>query len=339
MNPGAAWTAYKQRLRRRRLLGRAFLKRRQLTPIANRMAEIGAGTILAFATMRNEIARLPYWLEHHRKLGVGHFLIVENNSDDGTREMLADQPDISLWTTPHSYKRSRFGMDWLTWLALRHAHGHWCLTLDADEIWLHPHHETRDLHALTQELDRREQPAMGALMLELYPKGQLGQAQHRPGDNPAEVMPWFDATNYVWLRQSGLQNLWVQGGPRARAFFADGPRRAPTLSKLPLVKWNRRYAYASSTHSLLPPKMNLLFDGMAGRYMTGVLLHTKFLPEIVEKSAIEKHRGEHFENSALHGRYYDALVDDPELWTERSTRFTGWQQLEGLGLMTRAGWN
>jgi hypothetical protein len=339
MTPAAALSAYKLRLRRRRLLGRAILKRRQLTPVSQRTRDIGKTALLAFATVRNEITRLPYWLDHHRALGVDHFLIVENASDDGTREMLADQPDVSLWTTPHSYKLSRFGMDWLTWLAIRYGHGHWCLTLDADELWLHPYHETRDLHALTQELDRRDQPAMGALMLELYPDGQLSAARHAAGDNPAEVMPWFDAANYVWLRQAKLQNLWVQGGPRAHAFFADGPRRAPTLSKLPLVKWNRRFAYASSTHSLLPPRLNLLFDGMAGRYMTGILLHTKFLPDIVEKSAIEKIRGEHFENSSLHGRYYDALVDDPTLWTEKSTRFIGWRQLESLGLMTRAGWN
>ena len=52
-------------------------------------------------------------LDHHRKLGVRHFLIVDNASTDGTAQLL-DQPDISLWTTSASYKASRFGMDWLT---------------------------------------------------------------------------------------------------------------------------------------------------------------------------------------------------------------------------------
>ena len=74
--------------------------------------------------MRNEIIRLPYFLEYYRKLGVAHFLIVDNDSDDGTGEYLADQPDVSLWHTTHSYKLSRFGVDWLTWLQIKIGRAH-----------------------------------------------------------------------------------------------------------------------------------------------------------------------------------------------------------------------
>ncbi|KIT15102.1 glycosyltransferase family 2 protein [Jannaschia aquimarina] len=330
--------AYKLRLRRQRLRLRAWRKRGEIMAVSDRTSAIRPDAILCFATVRNEASRLPYWLSHHRKLGVDHFLIVDNESDDDTPDLLGGADDVSLWTTPHSYKAARFGMDWLTLLQMRHAHRHWCLTLDADELWIHPHHTSRDLKALTWELDRRGQDAMGALMLDLYPGGPLDAALYGTGDDPVATLPWFDSGNYVWLRQEKLQNLWVQGGPRARAFFATEPRRAPTLSKLPLVRWNRSYAYVSSTHSILPRDLNLMFDGMAGRYMTGILLHSKFLPEIVQKSAIEKTRGEHFENSALYGRYYDSVAAAPTLWCDRSTRMTGWQQLEGLGLMTRAGW-
>ena len=80
--------------------------------------------------------RLPHWLDHHRALGVDHFLIVDNDSDDGTCAYLVSQPDVSLWTTRNSYKLSRFGMDWLTHLQRLYAHGHWCLTIDADEIFI-----------------------------------------------------------------------------------------------------------------------------------------------------------------------------------------------------------
>ena len=335
MTPSAALAAYKLRLRRRRLILRALRKGRELRRVADRMSEVSAGGILAFSTVRNEMGRLPHWIAHHRRLGVDHFLVVENASDDGTRDWLAAQPDVSLWTTRASYKRSRFGVDWLNALAFRHAAGRWCLTVDADELWLHPHHETRDLHALTHELDRRGQRAMGALMLDLYPRGRLGGAV---GDDPLHAIPWFDAGNYVSLRQPKLRNLWVQGGPRARRFFAADPRRAPTLSKLPLVRWSRSYAYISSTHSILPARLNEHYEGPRGRPLSGVLLHTKFLPEVVGKSVIEKRRGEHFENSALYGDYYDAVAGDPTLWCARSTRFHGWRQLEGLGLMSRSGW-
>ena len=330
--------AYRLRWKRRRLLFRSFRKRRQLTNINDRTRQIRPGQILVFSTMRNEMVRLPFWLEHHRALGVGHFLIVDNDSDDGTRDYLARQPDVSLWSSRHSYKLSRFGMDWLTWLQRRHAHGHWCLTVDADEIFIYPYHDTRPLPVLTHWLDRQSRRSFGALMLDMYPKGPLEDQPYAAGDDPFRTLRWFDAGNYMIQRKPDLQNLWIQGGVRARCFFADRPRRAPTMSKVPLVKWHRSQVYVSSTHSLLPRRLNHVYDDQGGEKASGILLHTKFLNVIVEKSAEEKKRREHFANSSLYEGYYDSLIGNPDLWCESSSRFISWRQLEALGLMSRGGW-
>lgn len=330
--------AYRLRWKRRRLLWRALRKRRQLRPLADRTAHIAPDTILAASTMRNEMMRLPFFLEHHRRLGIGHFLIVDNASDDGTAEYLAAQPDVSVWTTPHSYRLSRFGVDWLTWLQIRHAHGHWCLTVDADEIFIYPHHDTRPLPALTRWLDGQGIASFGALMLDMYPKGPLDAHPYRPGENPFDILQWFDGGNYMIQRKPDLHNLWIQGGPRARMFFADRPRRAPTMGKVPLVRWNRRYAYVSSAHSLLPRRLNRVYDDQGGERCSGILLHTKFLHSIVAKSTEEKQRREHFANSALYEEYYDSLIANPDLWCEGSTRYLGWRQLEAMGLMSKGTW-
>ncbi|RYG91383.1 glycosyltransferase family 2 protein [Loktanella sp. IMCC34160] len=332
------WTAYKLRIKRRRLLFRALRKRGQLSVVANRTDQIAPGDILAAVTVRNEVARLPYFLEHYRRLGVAHFLFVDNGSDDGTRALLADQPDVSLWETGHSYRLSRFGLDWLTWLKARHAHGHWCLTLDADELLIYPHHDTRPLSALTEWLDRQGAEAMPAMMLDMYPRGPLGGQAYAAGQNPTEVLGWFDAGNYMIQRQEPLQNLWIQGGPRARMFFDDDPRRSPTLNKVPLIKWSRRYVYVNSTHAALPRRLNRTYAETGGEGISGLLLHTKFLPEVVAKSAEEKQRQEHFNNSALYDDYYDGLVAQPDLWCPHSTRFRGWRHCEALGLMSRGAW-
>jgi hypothetical protein len=139
-------------------------------------------------------------------------------------------------------------------------------------------------------------------------------------------------------RKPDLQNLWIQGGARARCFFAGDPRRAPTMSKIPLVKWHRRFAYVSSTHSLLPRRLNHVYDETGSEYTSGILLHTKFLDTVLHKSAEEKERQEHFENSALYDEYYDSLMANPVLWCEKSTRFLGWRQLESMGLMSKGSW-
>lgn len=332
------WLKYKLRWKRRRLLFRAWRKRHQIKPLTNRTAQIQPKDILVTCTVRNEAIRLPFFLAHYRSLGVNHFLFVDNNSSDGTAEYLAMQPDVSVWTTQSSYKLSRFGMDWLTWLQLRYAHGHWCLTVDADEILIYPFHDTRPLPALTDWLDAARVRSFGALMLDMYPKGPLDAHGYSVGTDPFDTLKWFDGGNYVIQKQPVLQRLWIQGGVRARLFFADNPTRAPTLGKVPLVKWNRRYAYVSSAHSLLPRDLNRVYDETGGEFASGVLLHSKFLGVVVAKSAEEKQRQEHFANSAMYEAYYDSLMQSPDLWCQQSSRFLGWRQLEAMGLMSKGQW-
>lgn len=338
VTPAALWQAYMLRLRRRRLLWRAVRKRRELTAVADRTSVIGDGDVLCLLTVRDEAERLPYFLRHHRALGVGHFLIVDNGSTDGTRSLLQGQPDVSLWSTDASYKAARFGVDWLTWLQMRYAHRHWCLTLDADEILIYPHWETRPLQALTDWLEAQGRESFGALTVEMYPDGPVSGPGHVPGQPPFDSLCWFDAGNYGVRVQPRMRNLWIQGGVRARVFFADAPRRAPTLNKTPLVRWNRRYAYVNSTHVLLPPRLNEVYDTEGGEVVSGVLLHTKFLPTILDRSRVEKTRREHFADASQYAAYYDRLIADPVLHCATSTRFAGWRQMEALGLMSRGGW-
>lgn len=334
-----AWRAYRLRWRRRYLRLRAIRKRHQLRAVQDCTKSIRNGHILCFCTVRNEALRLPYFIEHHRKLGVDHFLFVDNDSSDGTADLLCAMPDASVWHTTGSYRKSRFGMDWLGWLHLRHGHGHWCLTLDADELLIYPHHEVADLHTLTGWLGRQGWNTFRALMIDLYPKGPLRDTPYHAGQNPVEVIPWFDADNFTYHPRPELQTLLARGGVRARHFFAGAPHRAPTMNKTPLVKWHWRYSYLDSTHSLLPPTLNRSYPMPGVDRPTGALLHTKFLNTIVAKSAEEKQRQEHFSNSALYNDYYDGLISNPDLWAPGAQHFENWQQLESLGLLTRGAWH
>ncbi len=332
------WARYKLRIRRKRLLLRAWRKRREIRSVARRTADIRPGDILLFATVRNEMLRLPHFLAHYRRLGVGHFLIVDNASTDGTAEYLAAQPDVSLWHTSASYKASRFGMDWLTCLLWRYGHHHWCLTVDADELLIYPDWETRGLKDLTGWMEAQGQLALSTFMLELYPKGPVERHSYRPGQDPTEVAQWFDAYGYWAQRQMPMGNLWLQGGPRARVFFAGNERRAPTLNKIPLVRWERSFVYVNSTHNALPPRLNDVQDTARLKKPTGVLLHTKFLPDAARRAAEEKSRGEHFADAAPYQAYYDRLADSPDLWCADSVRYDGWEQLVRLRLMFRGDW-
>jgi len=329
---------YGLRLERKRILLRALFKQRELQRRSDRTARIRPGDILLFSTLRNEALRLPWFLRYYRALGVNHFLIVDNGSDDGSAALLADQPDVSLWHTAHSYGRARFGMDWLTFLMMRHGHGHWTLTVDPDEFLVYPFCDTRPLRALTDWLDASAVRSFPAMLLDLYPKGPTEARPYRPGQDPTEVACWFDPGNYTIARNPRFGNLWIQGGPRARSFFADAPDRAPALNKVPLVRWHRRYAYVSSTHMLLPRGLNLVHDDWGGEKVSGCLLHAKFVGGFAARAEEELARGEHYGRGREYRAYCAGLAALPDLWCAWSERYRDWRQLEALGLMSKGHW-
>lgn len=330
--------SYRMRRRRRYSLIRARLKSRELTPVQNRTDQIRKGDILVFSTFRNEDLRLPYFLKYYREKGVAHFLMVDNGSDDGGREYLAQQPDVSLWTTGASYKNARFGVDWLNFLQMRYGHDHWCLVVDPDELFVYPFCDTRPIRALTDWLDASAIRSFGAMLLDMYPKGRVDQFPYERGQDPLEIASWFDSGNYSIYKNPEYYNLWIQGGPRVRMFFADEPWRAPALNKTPLVRWDRRYAYVSSTHMILPRGLNLVYDEWGGEKASGVLLHTKFLSTLSAKAQEELDRRQHYADSHEYRAYASGLAESPDLWCKWSEKYINWRQLEILGLMSKGNW-
>ncbi len=330
--------SYRLRLQRKRWRFRALRKRRELVPATDRTSSIGASDLLLFCTVRNERSRLPYFLDYYRTIGIAHFLIVDNGSDDGTGAFLAAQPDVSAWSTTASYRRARYGTDWMNWLLARHGHGHWCLTVDADEFLVYPFCDTRPLAALTDWLDAGGVRSFSAMLIDMYPKTPIGAEPCAEGRNPFEIAGWFDSGNYTYRRNPLLGELWIQGGPRARAFFGDTPEKAPALNKIPLVRWHRSYTYVNSTHALLPRGLNLVYDQSGGEKTAGCLLHAKLIDTFGSKALEELQRRQHYAAGHEYRAYAAALGPETTLWNKWSERYVNWRQLEILGLMSKGNW-
>lgn len=334
----SAWGSYRLRLRRKRLELRSIRKARELKNIRFSEKKTKDRDILLFSSIKDEYARLPYFLEYYRDLGVNQFFFVDNGSDDYGPDYLAGQKDVSLWTTDSSYKKARFGVDWITYLMRKYGPDHWCLVVDPDELLVYPYCDTRPLSALTEWLDSSSIRSLGTIILDMYPDGAIDDAEYQPGQNPLDKARWFDPGNYTYEKNAHMRNLWIQGGPRARKFFSDSPHRAPALNKIPLVKWQKGYVYESSTHMLLPRGLNQVYEENGGERISGALLHFKLVHSLLQNATIELKNHEHYANSYEYAKYLAGLEEGRSLWNNWSEQYMNWRQLEMLGLMSKGNW-
>ena len=317
---------------------RAQVRSRDLRVVQDNTGNIAGGDILLFCTLRNEAFRLPHFLEHYRKLGVRHFVFVDNGSDDGFMDLVRDEADISVWYTGASYKRSNFGMHWLNYLLRKYGSKHWCVVCDPDEFLVYPYSDQRNLYELSTYLEGDRRRSFFCLLLDMYSDAPVSETRYLADRQPMEVCPYFDSTGYVQSVNKRVLNIWVQGGVRRRVIFRKSPANAPALNKTPLVKWKWNYSFISSMHALVPRHLNIPHHH---HYLspTGCLLHFKFFSVLQEKAAEEQVRNEHFMNSLEYSHYnkHTSTQDQP-LTYEGSVKYEGWRQLVSLGLMNIGKW-
>jgi hypothetical protein len=286
------------------------------------------GAVLGFLTVRNEALRLPAVLDHHRRLGIDQFVIVDNDSNDGTRDLLAAMPDVRLYSASGSFAASTFGLQWLHPLLDELADNHWALTLDADELFVFPRCERLTLHQLCDFLDRRGSDSMFAILLDMYSQSSIAATAYRQGEALLDASPFFDPGPYAKVLAPVFPYYELRGGPRARAFWTPTTSFVPpTVSKVPLVKWRRGYRYPISTHQMCPAPAYL--SGI-----TGALLHFKFLSDFHQRAEIEATRGEHFAGAREYKVYLQALQKRPDLSLHfaGSVRYQECNQLVSLKL-------
>ena len=296
----------------------------------NCIDDIRAEEILLFCPSRNEVSRLPYFLEYYRKLGVSRFFMIDNKSTDETREFLLEQKDVHYFYTEQSYLEAHRARLWMQ--ALRQAYGvnQWCITVDVDEMLVFPMCEHVSLQALTAYMDETKAEALFTIMLDMY-GDDLENVDYVSGAPFADFSPFFDKRPYWASITDQFPHLSMFGGVRHRCFFKEndqsGPafrNGGPVLRKLPLVKWSADKTYINSTHSLTPCK---LAD------VTGALLHYKMLGNFKEFARQEMRSGER--PPGEYETYFNALESGEgySLICEHTERFVSSSQLVNLSLM------
>jgi len=309
---------------------------RELKLLQNNLSNIRPDDIILLSVMKNETCRLKYFLEYYRGLGVDHFIFVDNDSTDGLAEFVSGQSDISVYRTSASYRNSNFGVHWCNHLLSKHGVGHWCITCDPDEFLVFPKIDSRNLHELTAYLDANYLCSFYTLMIDMYGKTGVKDTNYLPGQDPLEVCPYLDRIGYnkdYWREYSASASI---GGVRRRVFFKSCADMSPSLNKVPLVKWKRHFVYVSSTHVARP---NYINDVCRVNYVTGALLHFKFISQLQEKVEEERHAKQHWDDSFEYRRYDEILQSKTNLYDEQvSKEYESWHTLVELGLINMGEW-
>lgn len=300
-----------------------------LKRLDQRALELAPDAILCCAAVRNERARLPYFLDYYRRLGVDRFLVIDNGSDDGSVEWLLSQPDLHLWGSELPFKLANFGSSWFELLLRRHGVGHWCLTVDADEFLTYAGAPERPLRTFCADLAARGKQAATGVLLDLYGDRPVSETHYRPSDDPLALCPFFDRvyfhTRFEQDRQYGNQALYF-GGVRQRVFPAEHDY---LLNKCVLFRYAPDCVLNSGQHLTNIPAERLAISNVC-------VLHYKFFSSFLDYARTEAAREMHAQGGEQYKAYQrelsrqrDLVLYDPE----HSIRFQGIEQLVQLAVM------
>ena len=286
--------------------------------------------VRVFGVFRNESLRIPYFFEYYRSLGVTEFVVVDNDSTDGTRDWLLQQTDTHVYEGVGSFLKARFGYRWLAQLLEIYGRGRWCIIADADELFTFPFCETRSVNDLVSFLEAQGDSALFALLLDMYANSPFDEVRYDGGMDPLEVCSYFDPdSHYLWKsadfesRESSVGEYphFYRGGMRHRVFGV-----APCLNKIPLLRYGSGVRLHPGAHFI---------EGARISRLRGVVLHFKFFRDFPGRVFQEMERKEHYNQGEQYKYYARALRANPQLnpYCERSQQYLNSLQFVSLQLM------
>ncbi|WP_257287524.1 glycosyltransferase family 2 protein [Endozoicomonas sp. SESOKO2] len=257
--------------------------------------------VLGIIVGKNEQEFLPNLLSHHRKIGVEHFLFVDNSSSDNSIDYMLEQDDVSVFVATQDYKFSRFGVNWQETLCSHYCLGKWTLIIDSDELFVFDNFEEQSIQELVAKADHEHATAILSPMVDFYPKGSLDTAditESRPFYetcnyfDTVESMKVLDQANYGPFSNSKVYSA----GVRERIFGKYNAYPQPNYlnQKYNLLKYNPGMNLIEGLHFMVGHK---IFSKQCG------IMHFKYHSKFHTKIVREIKSGQHWNNGAEYRRY------------------------------------
>lgn len=255
--------------------------------------------VILLCVVKNDLERIKMVYSHHKKLGVKKFVILDNNSSDGTLEWICTKSDIDVYQTEEKFNSLRkYG--WINKLISIYGMNRWYLYVDSDELFVYDNCENKDIHNLIDTMHEKKFYRMGVAMIDMYSERGIYKpvALNKKID---EELIYFDTNSYnVTEIYKGTS---ITGGPRERV-LGKSERTSPLIVKHPLFYFNEGNIFESA-HYLFPYKFNIPING--------ALLHYKFLESDFEKHKIIAKEGNFSMGSKEYKMYISSFSSNSDI--------------------------
>jgi hypothetical protein len=157
---------------------------------------IDENSIILICVIKNEYLLLEYFIEHYSKIGVTHFIFIDNDSSDNTIEYLKNiKFNIMIYKTSESYKTNNFGVIWITYILDTYCKNKWCVVVDSDEIIY-----IDKLNMLRNQMIDKNNNVCKFYLLDMYPKNY--NSLYKRGE------PFLNHSNYYDKESSINKDYW-----------------------------------------------------------------------------------------------------------------------------------
>lgn len=224
---------------------------------------IDKNDVIVVCALKNELTRIKEFMSYYRKLGVKLFLICDNNSTDGSTEYLEAQQDIVLYKTTDEYN-SQKKCAWCNRMISDYGDDRWYLIVDADELIWYPESNCLNINEYANQLYKKGIYSVKGLMLEMYPKGLLGDSRLKK-ENYINEYTYYDVDNDYYVYDNN--RMLITGGFLNRIFNDENILQ----SKVPLF-YQTSNRFNIGSHHIFPFK-----EDITAKFGI-VLKHYKFLP-------------------------------------------------------------
>lgn len=279
----------------------------------------GSSGFTLTAIVHNEMYFLPSFLTHYRQLGIERFIFLDDQSDDGTTEFLAQQKDVMVLGSKRRFgercevpdeikgqvENWRMQDIWRILLLNKYGSGKWSLHLDADEFVVLP--PDIGFPDLCRKLDKLGDQAVWGSMLDMYPEsiGILRERQKELTFEP-DASWYFDGQRHLRLR-AGRAPASVYAGSRARLMAQFGLNNKVNRAKLFVSCMFR--SYVPGYNQIRKPILlkwdhgrflmnnhNITFDGSTNFLLP--IKHYKFSGDLYRRVVQAIQLGSHYNGSS-----------------------------------------